>query len=122
MWHVALGFSAGTALGIALPHVLLAARDICASRGLTKRATAFFSFLASYSVALGGGALVGLISGRLEPYVATGSVFAGVTIVAIAYPNRAGQEERAGTIRGYALRFLPPFVLVAMVGGGLVSP
>lgn len=120
MWQTAAGFLAGAVLGASLPRCLLAVRNFCASRGLSPRVTYLWALLASNSLALGGGALVALISGRLEPYIAAGSVFAGLMIVVAAYRNRTGQEPE-GTIHTYALRFCPALVLVAMVGGGLIG-
>lgn len=120
MSREAAGFLVGVALGIALPPLLLAARNLCRSWKLAQRTTAFFSLLVTHGVALGGGTVVALISGRLGPSMAAGSVFAGMMLVAVVYRNRTVQEP-GGMIGAYALSFCPPFVLAAMVGGGLVS-
>lgn len=118
MEYTAAGFLVGVALGAALPPLLLAARNLCRSRELTQRATAFFSLLATHIIALGGGAMVALISGRLGPYIAAASVFAGMMLVAVAYRNTTVQQP-GGMIGAYALSFCPTFVLTAMVGGGI---
>jgi hypothetical protein len=52
--------------------------------------------------------------------MAARSVFAGMMLVAVACRNRTVQEP-GGVIRVYALDFCSSFVLVAMVGGGLVA-
>jgi hypothetical protein len=62
MWHTAVGFLVRVALGVALPPLLLAARNFCRSRQLTQRATTFFSLFVTHAVALGGGTIVALIS------------------------------------------------------------
>ncbi len=64
MRQTAGGFLVGTAVGIALPHVLLAARNLCSAAELPPGARVFFSPLASYSLALGGRVLAALIAGR----------------------------------------------------------
>lgn len=118
MEYTVVGFLVGVALGATLPPLLLAARNFCRAREFTQRATAFISLLATHGIAFGGGAMVALISGRLGPYIAFGSVFAGMILVAVAYRNTTVQEP-GGVIRAYALSFCPSFVLAAMVGGGM---
>ena len=120
MWGPAAGFLVGTVVGAVLPRVLLTIRNLCAASGLSPRATAFLSLLAANGASLAGGALVGRLAGRSEGWIAGGSVLAGLMVVVLARRGRAEQEP-GRLLRAYALGFLTPFVLLAVLGAGLVS-
>lgn len=120
VWRIVLAASAGTALGFLLPDLLLAARNLCFRSGLPLRASAFLSLLATNGAALSGGALIGLIAERFEPWVAGASVLAGLAVVAVAHRDQR-EREPAMLLRAYALGFLTPFVLFAALGAALVA-
>lgn len=119
MLEIAASMALGISFGIALPWVLLAARNVCMKSGISKRITAIFSYLSAYTVAFCSGALTAIISGRLEVLMAGGTVFAGLLIVAVAYRNRRTEPER--TIQAYARGFGIYFMIVAMIGSELVA-
>lgn len=119
MLGIAAGLASGTAFGVILPWVLLATRNLCIRSGIPMKVTAFFSFLSAYTVAFCGGALTAIIAGRLEAPIAGGAVFAGLLIVMVAYRNRWSEPER--TIQSYARGFGMYFMMIAMLGAGLVA-
>ncbi|CAN5134429.1 hypothetical protein BH24ACT19_BH24ACT19_12030 [soil metagenome] len=120
MWGLVAGFAIGMMVGINLPRILLTIRNLCAGSRLPPRATAFFSLLAANGASLAGGALVGWIAQRFEIWIAGGSVLAGLVIVITVYRSQTEQEP-GKLLRAYALGFLTPFVLFAVLGAGLVS-
>jgi hypothetical protein len=115
MWQLVAGFLTGTALGIALPWILFGLWTITSGVRLPLRVKAFLSFLTAYSSALGGGALIALVSGRFELFIAGASVLAGLAIDAIVYRDETEQVP-GKRIRAYALGFGPSFVIVATAG------
>lgn len=119
-WQPVAAFAVGTAVGVALPRILLAARDLCARSRLQTRASAFVSLLAANGASLAGGALVGWVAGRYEIWIAGGSVLVGLTITAVVHRGRT-EREPGKLLRAYALGFLTPFVIFAVLGAGLVS-
>lgn len=119
MLEIVAGMALGTSVGIVLPWVLLAARNLCIRSGISKRITALFSHLSAYTVAFCGGGLTAIISGRLEVLIAGGAVFAGLLIVMVAYRNRRTEPER--TIQTYARGYGIYYMIIAMVGGELVA-
>jgi hypothetical protein len=119
VWQPLVAFVVGTAIGVALPAVMLAARNACRGADLSLRATAFSSLLAANGTALAGGALVAWIAGRHEVAIAASSVACGLAIVVFLPGGR--EREQGGLLRAYALSFAPPFVLFALLGAGLAA-
>jgi hypothetical protein len=108
VWQPLVAFVVGTAIGVALPTVKLAAHNACRGADLSLRATAFLSLLAANRIA-----------GRHEVAIATSSVACGLAVVVFLPGGR--EREQGGLLRAYALGFAPPFVLFALLGAGLVA-